>query len=223
MKLIVETIEEVSFLKEDREDGKKNYYIKGVFLESAIKNRNGRMYPEEVMDKEVGRYVKEAVQANRAYGELGHPPGPAINLHLVSHMIKELKKEGTQYVGKALVTETPMGKIVQNLIDAGASLGVSSRALGSVRENRQGIMEVQGDFRLSTAADVVADPSAPNAFVNGIMEDVDYWYDVASGSFKSGSMSIDMVDKTRKEISESSLKQIQETKLRLFERFINTL
>jgi len=218
MKLITEQVEEVQYITEKREDGKKNYYITGIFLESAVKNRNGRLYPEEIMDSEVARYTAEAINDNRAYGELGHPPGPGINLHLVSHMIKELKKDGTQYIGKALVTETPMGKIVQNLIDAGAGLGVSSRGLGTLTE-RNGIMEVQKDFRLATAADIVADPSAPNAFVKGIMEEVDWWYDISKDNWKA----VQVVDQSQTQLRSASLSQITEQKLQMFQRFVNTL
>jgi len=219
MKLIVETVEEIQVITEAREDGKKNYFIEGVFLVSEKGNRNGRYYPESVMDQEVARYTKEAIQANRAYGELGHPSGPAINLDRVSHMIKELRKDGTNYIGRALVTETPMGKIVQNLIDAGANLGVSSRGLGTLQKGRDGLMEVKSDFRLATAADIVADPSAPGAYVRGIMEDTDWWYDLASQSWKASRQ----IEEDVKTINKVSSKVLSEQKVAMFTRFVNSL
>lgn len=165
MKLITEVVEDILV-----EQKGKDLYIEGVFLQSNIQNRNGREYPSEVMDREVQRYTENYINKNRAFGELGHPDGPSINLERVSHMIKSLKKEGNNYVGKAkIMTETPYGAIVANLIKEGASLGVSSRGMGSVKQS-QGKNVVQDDFYLATAADIVADPSAPDAFVNGIME-----------------------------------------------------
>ena len=172
MKLITEVFEDLIV-----ESKGKELFIEGVFLQSNIKNRNGREYPAEIMDKEVERYNEKYVQKNRAFGELGHPEGPSINLERVSHMIKSLKKEGNNYVGKAkIMTETPYGKIVKNLIQEGASLGVSSRGMGSVKESG-GKNIVQDDFYLATAADIVADPSAPDAFVNGIMEGKEWVWD----------------------------------------------
>lgn len=171
MKLIKEHTEVVNYLiEEDKETGKKNYNIEGVFLQAEIKNRNGRSYPKEILDKEVKRYMKENVKKNRAYGELGHPDSPTINLDRVSHMIKDLKLEGNDFVGKAKIMDTPYGKIVKSLIDEGASLGVSSRGMGSLKTTKDGTSEVQKDFMLATAADIVADPSAPDAFVRGVME-----------------------------------------------------
>lgn len=181
MKLIAELTEEVEVLIEKTEDGKKNLFIEGIFLQSAIKNRNGRVYPEEVMDAEVARYTKEAIEQKRALGELGHPDGPQINLDRASHVITSLKKEGTNYVGRAKIMDTPMGNIAKGMLESGVRLGVSSRGMGSLKENSKGIMEVQKDFRLATAADIVADPSAPNAFVNGIMENVDWIWDERHG------------------------------------------
>ena len=168
MKLITETTEDIQYIKEDK-DGKTNLFIEGVFLQSDLKNRNGRVYPREIMQREVNRYVKESINKKRAMGELGHPDGPTINLDRVSHMITSLREDGSNYIGKAKILDTPMGNIVKNLIDEGASLGVSSRGLGTLKE-KNGINEVQDDFVLSTAADIVADPSAPDAFVRGIME-----------------------------------------------------
>ena len=156
------------YLKEES-NGKTNLFIEGVFLQSDLKNRNGRVYPREIMQREVDRYVKESIDKKRAMGELGHPDGPTINLDRVSHMITSLREDGSNYIGKAKILDTPMGNIVKNLIDEGASLGVSSRGLGTLKE-KNGINEVQDDFVLSTAADIVADPSAPDAFVRGIME-----------------------------------------------------
>jgi len=169
MKLISESIEDIEYITEDDAEGKKNYRIKGVFLQAEVKNRNGRIYPMPVLEKEVGRYNKEYVQKNRAFGELGHPDGPTVNLERVSHMITKLHPDGKNFIGEAKVMDTPYGKIVKNLINEGAKLGVSSRGMGSL-EPRRGAQVVKDDFYLATAADIVADPSAPNAFVEGIME-----------------------------------------------------
>ena len=169
MKLISETVEDVNYLIEDDDTGKKNYKIRGPFLQAEIKNRNGRIYPMHILEKEVGRYNKEYIQKNRAFGELGHPDGPTVNLERVSHMITNLHPDGTNFLGEAKVLDTPYGKIVKNLIDEGAKLGVSSRGMGSLVPMR-GAQVVKDDFYLATAADIVADPSAPNAFVEGIME-----------------------------------------------------
>ena len=218
MLLICEKVEDIQILKENTEKGKR-YYIEGVFLQSAIKNRNGRMYPEHVMDREVARYTKSLIEANRAYGELNHPPGPSINLDRVSHMIKGLRKEGTNYIGKAVVLDTPMGKIAQNLIDEGANLGVSSRGVGSLKTSKDGIMEVQDDFMLATAADIVADPSAPDAFVKGIMEGASWWYDIAEGTWKAQ----EGLDDTKSEMKKMTLEEIETNKFRMFESFLNSL
>ena len=169
MKLISETVEDINYLIEDDETGKKNYKIRGPFLQAEIKNRNGRIYPMNILEKEVHRYNKEYIQKNRAFGELGHPDGPTVNLERVSHMITGLTPDGTNFIGEAKIMDTPYGKIVKNLIDEGAKLGVSSRGMGSL-EPRRGVNFVKDDFYLATAADIVADPSAPNAFVEGIME-----------------------------------------------------
>jgi hypothetical protein len=221
MKLITEMIEsEVDFVTEAKEDGGKNYFIEGVFMQGNIKNRNGRMYPMETLAKEVKRYNKEYVEQNRAYGELGHPQGPTINLERVSHMIKDLHQDGNNIIGRAkIMTETPMGKIVKNLMDEGATLGVSSIGMGSLKQNKQGIMEVQNDFMLATAGDIVADPSAPNAFVRGIMEGVDWIFDVASGSWTAQSEVEQIVTETKK----LSKRQLEEQKYTLFKRFLNSL
>jgi len=169
MKLISESIEDIEYITEDDEEGKKNYRIRGVFLQAEVKNRNGRIYPLSVLEKEVSRYNKEYVQKNRAFGELGHPDGPTVNLERVSHMITKLHPDGKNFIGEAKIMDTPYGKIVKNLINEGAKLGVSSRGMGSL-EPRRGAQVVKDDFYLATAADIVADPSAPNAFVEGIME-----------------------------------------------------
>ena len=178
MKLITEINEEVRYLEELNEStGKKDLFIEGVFLQAELKNRNGRVYPSAVMEKEVKRYMKEAVDKSKAYGELNHPSSPTINLDRVSHMIKELKQDGNDFIGKAKIIDTPMGNIVKSLIKEGANLGVSSRGMGSLKAGKNGSQEVQGDFLLATAADIVADPSAPDAFVNGIYEGKEWVWD----------------------------------------------
>ena len=169
VKLFSEAVEEVQYITEAKEGGGKNYKIKGIFLQADIKNRNGRVYPMEVLEKEVGRYNKKFINEKRAYGELGHPDGPTVNLERVSHMITKLTPEGKNFIGEAKIMDTPYGKIVKNLIDEGAKLGVSSRGMGSL-EPKRNMQIVKDDFYLATAADIVADPSAPNAFVEGIME-----------------------------------------------------
>ena len=169
VKLFSEAVEEVQYITEDKEGGGKNYKIKGIFLQADIKNRNGRIYPMEILEKEVTRYNKKFINENSAYGELGHPDGPTVNLERVSHMVTELYPDGKNFVGEAKIMETPMGKIVKNIIDEGGKLGVSSRGMGSL-DQKNGANYVRDDFYLATAADIVADPSAPNAFVEGIME-----------------------------------------------------
>ena len=169
VKLFTESVEEVQYITEDKEGGGKNYKIKGIFLQADIKNRNGRVYPMEVLQKEVSRYNKKFINENRAYGELGHPDGPTVNLERVSHMVTSLTPDGKNFIGEAKVMETPMGKIVKSLMQEGGKLGVSSRGMGSL-DQKNGANYVRDDFYLATAADIVADPSAPNAFVEGIME-----------------------------------------------------
>ena len=218
MLLICEKVEDVKFIIENKDDPvKKRLYIEGIFLQGDIKNRNGRRYPMHTLDRECARYIKEAVDAGRSYGELGHPQTPSINLERVSHRIVSLKKEGTNYVGKALISSTPYGKIAQGLIEDGFNLGVSSRAMGSLKESN-GVMEVQDDFRLSTAADIVSDPSAPDAFVRGIMEGVEWWYDVASGTWIQ-----EQLDNTKQKIKKMSLAQLSEQKVSIFNTFIESL
>ena len=169
VKLIAEAVEEVEYITEEKEGGGKNYKIRGIFMQADIKNRNGRIYPMEVLDEEVRKYNKNFIEQNRAFGELGHPDGPTVNLERVSHMITSLKPDGKNFIGEAKIMDTPMGKIVKNLMDEGAKLGVSSRGMGSLKQ-KGGANVVSDDFYLATAADIVADPSAPNAFVEGIME-----------------------------------------------------
>ena len=217
MKLITEVYDQdIQFVTEAKEDGGKNYFIEGVFMQGNIKNRNGRVYPRETLMREVARYKKEYVGQNRAYGELGHPQGPTINLERVSHMIKSLKQEGSDVIGRAkIMTETPMGKIVKNLMDEGATLGVSSRGMGTLRQ-KNGVNEVQNDFQLATAADIVADPSAPSAFVEGIMEGVD-WLQI------NNTWVPQYIEETQKEIRKVSKAQLQEAKFKAFTKFLKQL
>ena len=218
MKLITELVEEVEYISEASEDGEKKHYIHGIFLQGNKKNRNGRIYPIKILDKEVKRYMKEIVKSKRAYGELGHPAGPQINLDRVSHIIIDLKKDGDNYIGKALLTDTPMGNIAKGLLKSGANLGVSSRGLGSLKPNRDGVMEVQNDYKIATAADIVADPSAPDAFVNGIMENVDWIYDPVHGTWHE-----EMLHETKKRIHRISRRELEEQKLAIFEDYIASL
>ena len=214
MKLISE-YNEAKPLIESKDNGKKDYFIEGVFMQADIKNRNGRVYPKEIMDKEVKRYIKEFVNEQRAFGELGHPEGPTINLDKVSHMITELNEDGTNWVGKAKILSTPNGEIVKNLIDDGAKLGVSSRGLGSL-EQKSDAQYVKSDFQLATAGDIVADPSAPDAFVDGIMEGVEWIMD--NGILKRQEMeSMREVLKNEKQI------RLEETKINLWKTFVKNL
>ena len=176
MKLITEEIEQAEYIVEEAANGKKNYSIKGIFMQSDVKNRNGRIYPKEILQKEVARYNREFINKSRAFGELGHPDGPTVNLERVSHMIKALYPEGSNFIGEARVLDTPYGKIVKSLIDEGARLGVSSRGMGTLT-SIGGANVVKDDFYLATAADIVADPSAPDAFVEGIMEGKEWVWD----------------------------------------------
>ena len=218
MKLITEMIEsDVQFITEAKEDGGKNYFIEGVFMQGEIKNRNGRMYPIGTLLKEVKRYNKEYVEQNRAYGELGHPQGPTINLERVSHMVKELHQDGNNIMGKAkIMTETPMGKIVKNLMDEGAKLGVSSRGMGTLKQGKDGTNIVSSDFQLATAADIVADPSAPDAFVEGVMEGVE-WLQVDDRWVPQ------YIEKTQTQIKKASRNDLQEAKIAAFENFLKQL
>ena len=200
---------------EGKEDGKKDYFIEGIFMQSEIKNRNGRIYPKEVIQKEVKRYNKEFVEQDRAFGELGHPEGPTINLDKVSHMITTLKEDGNNFVGRAKILSTPNGQIVKNLIDDGAKLGVSSRGLGSL-ESKGDAQYVKDDFQLATAGDIVADPSAPEAFVEGIMEGVEWVYE-------SGILKARDIDEMQRELKTARLNSLEETKLKLWKRFVRNL
>ena len=216
MKLIREEIESVEFLVEQK-NGKKSMYIEGVFLQGNIKNRNGRMYPMETLRREVSRYNENHVQAGRALGELGHPDGPTVNLDRVSHKIVSLKESGSNFIGKAKILNTPMGKIAGSLIDEGVKLGVSSRGIGSLKMTKEGINVVGDDFMLATAADIVADPSAPDAFVEGIMEGKDWVWD-------GGILREKFAEKTYKQINTlATQKQLDEKKLDLFNDFLNSI
>ncbi len=215
MKLITEVYESIEYISEANENGEKEYFIEGIFMQANKKNRNGRMYPTEVLEREVDRYNKEYVIKNRAFGELGHPQGPTINLERVSHMIKELKKDGDNFVGKAKIMDSPYGTIVKNLIKEGASLGVSSRGMGSLK-SKNGVNEVQGDFYLATAADIVADPSAPDAFVEGIMEGVEWVYE-------GGRWVEQFVEQAQEQIKTVSKSDLERTKLKIFENFLKKL
>ena len=200
---------------EENEKGEKDYFIEGVFMQSDIKNRNGRIYPEQVIKKEVDRYRKEFVEKDRAFGELGHPDGPTINLDKVSHMITKLEQDGKNFMGRAKILSTPNGQIVRNLINDGAKLGVSSRGLGSL-ETRGGAQVVKDDFQLATAADIVADPSAREAFVEGIMEGVEWYYD-------SGILKMKDAEQMQKELRTAKSSKLQETKLNLWKKFVENL
>jgi len=216
MKLIREEIESVDFIVEER-NGKKSLYIEGVFLQGNIKNRNGRMYPMETLRREVQRYSENHVVAGRALGELGHPDGPTVNLDRVSHKIVSLKESGSNFIGKAKILGTPMGKIASSLIGEGVKLGVSSRGIGSLKMTKEGVNIVGDDFMLATAADIVADPSAPDAFVEGIMEGKDWVWD-------GGILREKYAEKTYKQINTlATQKQLDEKKLDLFNDFLNNL
>ena len=216
MKLITEEIEQVEFIVENR-NGKKSLYIEGVFLQGNIKNRNGRMYPMETLRKEVSRYNENHVTSGRALGELGHPDGPTVNLDRVSHKIVSLKESGSNFVGKAKILGTPMGKIASSLLDEGVKLGVSSRGVGSLKQTREGYSVVGEDFMLATAADIVADPSAPDAFVSGIMEGKDWVWD-------NGILREKFAEKTYKQINTLvTKKKLDEEKLDLFNNFLSNL
>ena len=215
MKLIREEIESVEFLVEQK-NGKKSMYIEGVFLQGNIKNRNGRMYPMETLRKEVSRYNENHVQAGRALGELGHPDGPTVNLDRVSHKIVSLRESGDNFIGKAKILNTPMGKIASSLIEEGVKLGVSSRGIGSLKATREGVNVVSDDFMLATAADIVADPSAPDAFVDGIMEGKEWVWD-------NGILKESAVAQIKTEIDEATLINLQERKISAFAAFLKSL
>ena len=216
MKLIREEIESVDFIVEER-NGKKNMFIEGIFLQGDLKNRNGRMYPMETLRREVQRYTENHVNSGRALGELGHPDGPTVNLDRVSHKIVSLKENGTNFIGKAKILSTPMGKIAESLIGEGVKLGVSSRGIGSLKQTREGVNIVGDDFMLSTAADIVADPSAPDAFVEGIMEGKNWVWD-------GGILREQQAAKTYKTINTLvDQGQLDEQKANVFSDFLNSL
>jgi hypothetical protein len=214
MKLIIEQIEEVDYLVEES-NGQKSHFIEGIFMQAEQKNRNGRVYPIKTMKREANRYINEYVDQKRAFGELGHPDSPSINLDRVSHMIVSLEQSGNDYIGKAKILGTPYGNIVKNLIDEGAKLGVSSRGMGTLKP-ANGYQIVQDDFYLATAADIVADPSAPDAFVRGIMENKEWVY-------VNGVLQEMEVDEMKKTIMKAKRKQLEEVKLRQFQQFISKL
>jgi hypothetical protein len=214
MKLITETTEDVRYLIEKTEEGKKNYFIEGIFMQSQKQNRNGRVYPKSVLFKEVKRYNKEHVENSRAMGELGHPEGPQLNLERVSHIIRELKEDGNNVWGKAKVLDTPHGNIVKNLMDEGARLGVSSRGMGSLKQTN-GVNEVQSDFMLS-AVDIVADPSAPDAFVNGIMEGKEWVW-------TNGVLQECVIAEYQKQVQRASSRELEEKTLNAFKDFLSKM
>ena len=216
MKLITEEIEQVEVIVESR-NGKKNLYIEGVFLQSEMKNRNGRMYPKQTLMREVNRYNENFVEKGRALGELGHPDGPTVNLDRVSHKIVSLKESGSNFIGKAKILDTPMGQIAKSLIGEGVKLGVSSRGIGSLKPTREGFNVVGDDFMLATAADIVADPSAPDAFVEGIMEGKEW---VWEGSILKEKFASDAKRRINTLVDQ---KRLEENKLDLFNEFINSL
>jgi len=212
MKLITEHTNQIEYLTEGKG---KEQYIKGIFMQSDIKNQNGRVYPHAVLQKEVKNFNTKYVNEGRALGELGHPMGPVINLDRVSHVIKELKEDGKNFVGKAKVMDTPNGKIVKNFISEGVKLGVSSRGMGSLKANKKGVNEVQGDFVLSTV-DIVADPSAPDAFVNGIMEGKEWIWE-------NGVIKEQDIDAMKKTIINAKMKELEQKKLEVFQKFLQNL
>ena len=214
MKLISEEVQNAEYLIEEK-NGKKEYKIRGVFLQSEIKNRNGRVYPREILVREVNRYTKEFINKNRAFGELGHPDGPTVNLERVCHMVKSLTQDGRDFIGEAKIMDTPYGKIVKGLIDEGAQLGVSSRGMGSLIQ-RNGVNYVKDDFYLATAADIVADPSAPDAFVEGIMESKEWVWD-------NGVLKEKDIESWKNQIRTARQRSLEEAKLKVFESFLKKL
>jgi len=214
MKLITEINEDIKYVKENTGNGEKNYFIEGIFMQSGVKNRNGRVYPQSTLLKECKRYITEYVDKGRALGELNHPTGPTVNLDRVSHIVKELHEDGNTIYGKAKVMDTPMGRIVKNLIEEGAQLGVSTRGMGSLK-SKNGYQEVQEDFMLA-AVDIVADPSAPNAFVNGIMEGREW-------ILENGAWSVKDYENARKIIKNSSKSALNENMLKIFNNYFRSM
>ena len=216
MKLITEVYQDLQYLTEKKEAGGKNIFIEGIFMQADRANKNGRLYPKGIMEKEVGRY-QDLIKEKRSLGELGHPPNPTINLNQVSHLITDLRMEGSDVIGKAKILGTPMGKIAESLLNSGVCLGVSSRGIGSLRENSRGYKEVGEDFMLATAADIVADPSAPDAFVQGIMEGKEWVWD-------GGLLREKLAENTRRKINTLvDQRRLEEHKLNLFNEFLNSL
>ena len=214
MRLIAEDLTEVKFLTEEKE-GKKNYFIEGIFLQSEIANKNGRMYPFKTLQREVAKYDENFIRAGRALGELGHPEGPSINLDRVSHKIERLSEDGNNFIGRAKILDTPNGKIAKSLLDEGVRLGVSSRGMGSLKKE-SACNVVQDDFMLATAADIVADPSAPDAFVDGIMEGKEWIWD-------NGILKESAIAEIKKEIDQATLRNLQERKISAFDKFLRSL
>ena len=212
----------VEVITEAKEDGKKNYFIEGIFMQGDIKNRNGRIYPSATLENEMKRYSKDFIETKRALGELGHPDGPQINGDRVSHLITDMRRDGNDFYGKAKILSTPMGEIVKSLLDEGVKIGVSTRGLGSVKAGRDGVMEVQKDFHLATV-DIVTDPSAPNAFVNGIMENVEYYYDIASGNWRAQQAIENIQEEVEKKVNRVVRTIDEAAATRMFETFIRTL
>ena len=214
MRLIAEELTEVKFLSEEK-NGKKNYFIEGIFLQSELANKNGRMYPFKTLQREVAKYDENFIRAGRALGELGHPEGPSINLDRVSHKIERLSEDGNNFIGRAKILDTPNGKIAKSLLDEGVRLGVSSRGMGSLKKESN-CNVVQDDFMLATAADIVADPSAPDAFVDGIMEGKEWVWD-------NGILKESAVAEIKKEIDAATLRNLQERKISAFSKFLKSL
>ena len=215
MKLIREVNDSLNMVVEEKLGKGKQLYVEGIFLQSNIKNRNGRMYPESIMDKEVQRYIKEKVEKNSAFGELGHPDSPSINLDRISHLITSLRKEGTNWIGKAKILDTPMGQIAKGIIEGGGRIGTSSRALGSLKMNNEGINVVQNDFMLSTAGDLVSDPSAPDAWLSGLMESAEWIYQ--DGKFEQ------VADQSKSIIKKATSINLEEQKILAFQHFLRNI
>jgi hypothetical protein len=223
MKLITEVFnDDCEVMTEATENGKKNYFIEGIFMQGDLKNRNGRIYPSQILEKEMNRYQKSFIETKRALGELGHPDGPQINGDRVSHLITEMKRDGSNFIGKAKILSTPMGEIVKTFIDEGVKVGVSTRGLGSVKPTRDGIMEVQNDFHLATV-DIVTDPSGPDCFVNGIMENTEYYYDIASGTWRAQQFIEETVKEVKKEYKRTVRNIDEKYAAKLLENFIRSL
>lgn len=216
MKLIRELYEEVEYITETAEDGKKNLYVEGIFMQSGIKNRNGRIYPESVMDNEVNRYISEKVNHKSSYGELEHPTRPTVSLKEASHLITSLTKEGKNWVGKAKIMDTPNGNIARGIMESGGRLGISSRGLGTLKKLPNGINEVQSDFRLMTAGDLVSDPSGPNCWVEGLIENVEWFYDPTLGDYAQK-----IIETVKQEVKKNKIDENR--KLQLFKMFLESV